>query len=498
MLFNKITPERAGVKSSAVRKYIKTVQKRDIPLHSLLMMKGEDIFCECYWKPYTVDSNHRMYSQTKSYVSIAIGLLEEDGKLSLSDKIADHFPEKIKGPVSEFVSNLTIEEMLKMSTAGFNSDPWFTSSCIDRTEIYFKAPKIAYRPSGTLWGYDSLGSQVLSSLVEKLSGKTLFDFLDERIFSHLGTFKGGATVLKTKNGDSWGDSALLCTARDMASFARFVMNYGKWNGKQLLNEEYLRKATSPLVSNQHSYRKFAFRFGYGYQIWCADRGGFAFVGMGNQLTVCFPKEDVIFVCTADCQGDDGISREQLLNYFYDFILDDMSSESLPEDPEEYALLEKESASLELFALKGMPDAPIREKINGVEYECIAPNKMGLEKFSFTFDGDKGVMKYTNAQGDKELPFGINHNEFGKFPQLGYSNEFGGLRTTDGFMYDDAVSAAWLDEHQLGIYVQIIDRYLGNLLINVSFKDDYASVQMIKTAEDFLEEYQGDAVGKIKK
>ena len=111
MLFNKITPERAGVKSSAVRKYIKTVQKRDIPLHSLLMMKGEDIFCECYWKPYTVDSNHRMYSQTKSYVSIAIGLLEEDGKLSLSDKIADHFPEKIKGPVSEFVSNLTIEEL---------------------------------------------------------------------------------------------------------------------------------------------------------------------------------------------------------------------------------------------------------------------------------------------------------------------------------------------------------------------------------------------------
>ena len=89
---------------------------------------------------------------------------------------------------------------------------------------------------------DSAGSQVLSSLVEKLSGQSLFDYLNDRIFRKLGTLQT-ATILKTRNGDSWGDSALVCTSRDMASFARFVMNYGAWQGEQLLNEAYLRAAT---------------------------------------------------------------------------------------------------------------------------------------------------------------------------------------------------------------------------------------------------------------
>ena len=496
MLFDKINPEKAGIKISAGRKYIETVNRREIPLHSLLIMKGENIFCECYWAPYDKDSNHRMYSQTKSYVSIAIGLLEQEKKLNLQDRIIDYFQDKIDGDLPEYVKELTIEQMLKMSTAGFCSG-WFESDCYDRTHFYFNSKKLGLRPSGTLWGYDSSGSQVLSSLVERLSGKSLFDYLNEKVFCHLGTFKN-AEILKARNNDSWGDSALLCTARDMASFARFVMNYGEYNGKRILNEEYLKKATSPLVGNRHSSRTFAFRYGYGYQIWCADRGAFAFVGMGNQLTVCFPNEDIIFVCTADCQGDEGIGREQLINYFYDYILDDASNESLEENPEEYDALERICSEQKLFAIKGKEDASVRTKIDGVTYEC-EPNSMGIKEFTFKFDGKEcGELCYVNEQGEKSIKFGINYNEFGKFPQLGYSNDHGGTRTTDGFMYDDAVSATWLDENQIQIYVQIIDRYLGNLLINVSFRDDFATVQMLKTAEDFLNEYTGHAVGKIKK
>lgn len=493
MLFDKITPESAGIKSSAVKKYLDIVKKRDIPLHSLLMMKGDKIFCECYWSPYDVSSNHRMYSQTKSYVSVAIGLLEQEGKLSLQDKIAGHFPEKIYSELPEFLKNLTIEDMLKMCTAGFCPE-WFASDCPDRTYFYFNSNMCALRPSGTLWGYDSAGSQVLSSLVEKLSGKSLFDYLNEKVFSYLGTFKN-AEILKARNNDSWGDSALLCTARDMASFARFVMNYGEWNGKRILNEQYLKKATSPLVSNKHSYRTYAFRHGYGYQIWCTEMGGFAFVGMGDQLTVCVPSKDLIFVCTADCQNDENIAREQLMNAFFDLIVYDKSDSPLPENPQEYASLQEASQNLELFSVKGNSDSPLREEIDGKRYICYE-NRMGIKEFTFVFNDDNtGELRYVNAQGSKTLKFGINHNEFGKFPQLGYSNEHGGLRTTDGFMYNDAVSMTWLDNSQIMIYVQIIDKYLGNVVMNFAFKDDMATIQMIKVAEDFLNEYNGDAVAK---
>lgn len=81
------------------------------------------------------------------------------------------------------------------------------------------------------------------------------------------------------------------------------------------------------------------------------------------------------------------------------------------------------------SLTGIENDTLKNKINGVTYAC-ENNPMGISKFTFTFNGKKGVFTYYNAQGKKKIPFGINHNVFGKFPQLGYSNEHGGVQTTD--------------------------------------------------------------------
>ena len=93
------------------------------------------------------------------------------------------------------------------------------------------------------------------------------------------------------------------------------------------------------------------------------------------------------------------------------------------------------------------------------YHC-AENPTGITQFAFSFNGDEGVLHYVNAQGQKELHFGLGKNTFGKFPQLGYSDEHAGAVTTNGFMYDCACSAAWREERKLLIKVQIIDRYLA--------------------------------------
>ncbi len=495
MLFDRITPEEAGVKSSAIAKYINKLNSNNIAMHSIVMMKGDKIFSECYYAPYNKDSLNRMYSQTKSFVSVAIGLLLEEGKLRLDDKIIDYFPEKIDTPPSEFLKNQTIEQNLTMTTVGHPSIQWFNWNCYDRTHYYFNAKRNIPRPSGTIWEYDSAGSQVLSSLVEKLSGKSLFDYLNEKIFKHLGTFKS-ATILKTPNGDSWGDSALICTQRDILSFARFVMNYGVWKGKRLISEEYLKKATSKVVDNKDGSKLTAFRHGYGYQFWRCKNDGFAFVGMGNQLTLCLPNEDIIFSCTADCQGDNELGREYIVNSFFDLIIDNLSKSPLPKNDSEFKELTSIEQSQQLFYLKGKNDSPLRKKIDGKTFECES-NDAGIEKFTFKFKNEKeGELHYKNAQGEKVLPFGINHNTFGKFPQYGYSNDFGGVGTNDGFMYNDAVSMAWIDDNKLIIYAQIIDKYLGNLTMYFAFNGEYATLNMTKHAEAFLDEYQGTLIAKI--
>jgi hypothetical protein len=337
----------------------------------------------------------------------------------------------------------------------------------------------------------------MCDLVEKLTGKSMFDFLNERIFSHLGTFKT-AKILKTPNGVSWGDSAMVCTVRDAASFGRFVMNYGTWEGKRLMNEAYLREATSAVVDNADSSHFNVYHgFGYGYQFWRIIGNGFAMVGMGDQLTLCYPDEDIIMSITSDNQGAKDL-RQLIVGAFYELIVRKAKREALPEDKEAEEYLAEMTKDLKLRAIKSKDDSPMREVINGKVYEC-EKNRMGIKNFSFIFkDATEGEFHYENEQGKKVIPFGVNRNVFGKFPELGYSNEYGGVRSEDDFMYDDAVSLTWLQDNRLILYVQIIDRYFGNMSAIFGFKGDDCAVQMEKTAEDFLDKYFGTALAHIVK
>lgn len=498
-MFEKITPEEAGISSQVVTEFIKKLEKLGAASHGFLFMKGDKIFAEGYWAPFHKDFCHRQYSQTKSFVGVAIGLLQEEGKLSLDDKIVDYFPEKIDGELPEYLAKQTIREMLLMTTVGHSSS-WFVSSDPDRTHQYLnetrspaKKTPIAH-PSGTLWQYDSPGSQVLCSLVEKLAGKSLLEYMKEKLFDEMEVFQT-ATVLKAPNGDSWGDSAMLCTLRDMAAFGRFVMNYGVYNGKRLMNEKYLREATSKLVNNAIGSHYSAYHQGYGYQIWRICGNGFAFVGMGDQLTVCYPDKDLIFAYNSDNQGSNNLIREMIFVNLESMLVEKIQAEPLPENEAAQEELKELISGLKLRSAQGMEDSPFRKKLNGIEYICDE-NPMGITKFSFVFQDEKtGEFRYTNAQGDKAIRFGVNHNVFGKFPQLGYSNEYGAVPTTDGFTYNDAVSFAWLGEKSLMLFVQIIDKYFGNMSMSFAFKDNEAYAVFQKTAEYFLTEYQGETVAK---
>lgn len=240
-MLKNVSPEQAGISTEHVYTFLNSLVKRGFPLHSVLLMRGTDIFLEAYWKPFHKDFQHRMYSATKSFVSVAVGLAVEDGLIDLDKPMIEYFPEKIDSPVCPELQAQTVRQMLTMTTVGGPKN-WFASADPDRTHYYFHE-RGSCRPAGTVWQYDSSGSQVLSALVEKVTGKPLLTYLRERIFRHLNAFSD-ARILQTPNGDSWGDSALICTCRDLAVFAQFVGNYGQWEGKQLMNAAYLKEAAS--------------------------------------------------------------------------------------------------------------------------------------------------------------------------------------------------------------------------------------------------------------
>ena len=493
-MFEKITPEEAGISSAQVAEFISLLNRCGFAIHDVIMMKGDKIFAEYYWKPFHKDFIHRMYSQTKTHAAIAIGFLEQEGKLSLDDKLVDIFRDKITTPVPPSLEKQTIREMLTMSTV--NGYKWWMQhpDAKDRTALYLNDRPMNTRPSQTLWNYDTDGSYMLGAVAERLSGMPLFDYLNDRLYKKLGAFENGYMLL-SRDDVAWGDSGLMSTPRDMITFARFVMNYGKWNGEQILNEKFLRDATSKQVDNRATAHNQYMNMGYGYQIWRGERNSFMFRGMGMQDTLCFPDQDVIFLVNADIQYNNA-ARPIVYTSFVDKIIDKISDTPLPKDPEAEALLAKATENLELVSVKGLEDSPYRKIINDQVYK-LDENPMGITKISFHFnDAKTGEIRYTNAQGDKVLPFGVNHNVYGKFPQLGYAGLHGCVRTTDGMMYDDAVSLAWAEENRVLVYIQIIDDYYGNMSWTIGFRDGRIAIEMYNNGEYFLSEYQGRAVGDL--
>src|SRR5690554_5948316 len=85
-------PEQLGIPSSSIRAFLDELQARNFCMHGVMMLRHGRVAAEMYWHPYDAERLHRMYSCSKSFVSVAIGCLEEEGQLSLDDKVAQFFP----------------------------------------------------------------------------------------------------------------------------------------------------------------------------------------------------------------------------------------------------------------------------------------------------------------------------------------------------------------------------------------------------------------------
>jgi len=488
------TPEQKGISSRHILDYIKSLDAGQHSTHSVIIMQGDDIVFEKYWAPFHKDFLHRQYSASKSFVSLAVGFAIQDGLLGLDDPMIKHFPEELKNQKDENMRNQTVRHMLMMSTAKLQYS-WFAARPKDRVAFYFENEREVSRPSGTIYFYDSTGSFVLGALVEKVTGKSLTDYLREKLFDKIGVSKE-ARFLKCPGGYDWGDSAFLCTTRDLLKTAKFVMNGGKWNGEQLLNEEYVRAATSKQIDNNPGNTVENQRCGYGYLFWRTWDNSFMFNGMGDEFAICVPDKDMILVHNADNQAKPK-AEEAVINGFFEKIVRKKQDTPLPEDPQAEQELAEYTKDLKLMTAKGEYSSPWQDKINGVTYE-LTPNDFGITKFRMDF-GEDGNCRfcYTNEQGDKELAFKMGENAFGIFPQEGYSREVGSV-SCPGNYYKCAASAAWVEPHKLFIKVQIIDEYLGALNMAFGFRDNIVGIQMTKIAEDFLNEYEGYAGGRAVK
>ena len=481
-------PEECGISSANIEKFIRSIEDRGLYTHNVLIAKGDDVIFEKYWEPFDEKFLHRQYSVTKSIVALAVGFAEQDGLVELDAPISKYFPEEAKLAKSELIKNQTVRQMLTMTTA-LIPEHWIAKKAKDRVKFYFQNDSLANRrPSGTVFSYDSSGSFVLCAMVERVTGKKFMDYMREKCFDKIGV-SAEATCLTCPGGHSWGDSALLCTARDLYLMARFTMNYGKWNGEQLLNEEYVRTATSKLVDDNDDFVYEHNTCGYGYQIWRTYDNSFFFNGMGGQLAVCVPHKDLILIYNGDNQGNNFNAKKNVVDAFFDLVV--RAENNLENASAAQKSLAEYTKDLKLGVVRGELTGPMAEKINGKKF-VLTENPMKIKWLSVTITDDVCKLDYENATGEKTVYFGMGKNVFGKFPEEGYS-DLVGAEYAKGNFYKCAASAAWLDEIRLGIHIQAIDKYFGRLSIILAFRDEKTlGIKMTPAAECFFTEYSGFA------
>lgn len=474
------SPESVGIPSEAVLRFLNRIDAERINMHGFLLVRHNQIAAEGYWAPWSVDRKHRMYSISKSFVSLAVGLMIDSGKLSLDDRVADFFPDKLPEDLHPWVAVSTVRDLLRMSTA--HSSTSYTRNDPDWVWTFFN--KTPSHPPGMIFAYDTAATVVLTAVVEQLAGMPLLDYMRPRFLDRIG-FSSDAWCIKTPEGVSWGGSGVICTLRDLAKVGLTCMNGGRWGDEQVLPAEYVKAATSKQIDNAMRGN-----CGYGYQIWRDPENGFSFRGMGSQYAICFPDKAFQFTCISDTQGAPSgsaipaVMREELYPY--------LSDAPLPENPDAYAALSEKIEKLAVLPISGNTQSQAMADVDGVWYE-LEDNPMGITRMRLSFEGNQGTWEYTNDQGDNVLLFGVGKMVAGKFPQRNYFGEQ--IGQIPGVAYDCLASAAWVDEQTLNMEVYITDNHLGGLRISFAFKGDEIGVFMTKQAEWFLDEYNGFAGGK---
>lgn len=483
---NCASPESRGVASAALEKFLRHLDAEHLVTHDVIVARGDDILLETYVRPFSADRLHRIYSASKSMTALAVGFAVDDGLLSLDDEMIKYFEADMEGQTDENFRHQTLRNMLMMSTAKPCMN-WFLGRTPDRVRFYWQNPLKETRRPGERFEYDSSGTFVVGALVERLTGMRFMDYLHMKLFNKIGV-SGAARCLSCPGGHSWADSGCLMTARDLLLTARFTMNGGSWNGEQLLSREYVKEATSNLISTGDGTK--ADQNGYGYYIWKTWGEGWFFYGMGCQLAVCVPEKDLILVYNGDNQENTPATHE-VIRSFFDMVVA-AAGDALPEDRAAQDSLKAYAGGMKLMAAWDDTGSPRQQELNGVTYR-LDENPMGIRQFTLWFDDRGGCFSYVNAQGEKQLVFGFGENRFGTFPQYGYSNQIGSQKGTDPYGY--AASAAWQNADTLRIKLQMIGDYFGNGDMFFTFDGDGVKLKMIKTAEDFLNEYQGEAAGR---
>lgn len=275
---------------------------RDTDTAALLVLVDGKIRYEEYFLNGGHQVNWLSMSVAKSFISCLVGIAVDEKLIaSIDEPISSYVPVK---PGSAY-DGVSIRTVLRMSSgARWNEDYNDRDSDIHRLGRAmfglgggldgFVANMVREAPPEMVCRYNSGETQILGALLSRATGRTVADYMYERLVEPLG-FESPSYWVTDVRGTEMSFAGLNLTARDYARLGELYRNGGTWHGQRIVSEEWVRASTTidhPIREPGHPIvGDHSIDLGYGYQWWipAGDRGDYSAIGVLNQLVYVDPK-----------------------------------------------------------------------------------------------------------------------------------------------------------------------------------------------------------------
>jgi len=419
------TPEAQGIASSAILTFVEAADRDIDSLHSLMLLRHGAVVAQGWWSPYAPEIPHVLFSLSKSFTSTAVGLAVTDGLLSVDDPVLLFFPEDAPKKVSRNLAAMRVRHLLAMCTGHAQDTTEYLFRRRDGNWVKaFLARPVTYKP-GTHFLYNTGATYILSAIVQKLTGRTILDYLGERILTPLGI--EGATWETCPRGINTGGFGLNVKTEDIAKFGQLYLQKGRWDGKQLLPEAWVEEATRFQIDNAPNPSPDWVQ-GYGYQFWrCQPQNVYRGDGAFGQFCIVMPDQDAVVAITSGTNDMQGV-----MNLLWTQLLPAMRPNPLPADATAHAALERKLTSLTIKPQQGQPSSPVAAQVSGKRF-VFEKNDQRIKSIKLDLAGDTDVITIRDARGTHTIVCGHGVWITGK------------TAFDDRFPRRVAATAAWTDE-----------------------------------------------------
>jgi len=413
------TPEAQGIPSGALLGFLDAIEREVQYVHSLVVLRRGHVVAEGYWDPFNAATPHMLFSVSKSFTSSAIGMLVNEGKLSLDDRVLDFFPDAAPAAPAARLQALRVRHLLTM-TSGHDGDPTrpIRQADVNWARAFFDAPQ-PYEP-GERFVYNSGASYMLSAIAQKITGQRLVEFLGPRLFEPLG-FED-PTWDTSPQGIDVGGSGLKIRAAELARFGQLYLQKGVWHGQQLVPQSWVEAATSFQVPNANSSNARLgepdWEQGYGYQFWRCRDHAYRADGANGQFCIVLPQQEAV---VATMSGATNLQR--LLELVWERLLPAFGDTAVPADPDTAETLAARLSSLKMPTPTGAPTSPVAAELAGRTFR-LDPNADGIETLAFDQDADGLTLVVNDGHCEQRVQVGYGEWLRGelalpRFPGSGY-------------------------------------------------------------------------------